>query len=167
MAQSSKLEFENFSQKIGELHGQINEIAEDDLGYLWFGTANGLYKYDGYTLEAFHHDAYDSTSISSRGVIDLEIDRKGRVWTSSIMGINLYERTTNTFRRYFPYGQRGEAKRQNIVRDLFVDADNVLWMAGHHTLVRFDEKPRQSFTEIRQRWRTRCKTDNSRDHASS
>lgn len=45
--------FEKFSNKEGFNQNTINAIDQDKYGFLWFGTPNGLIKYDGYEFETY------------------------------------------------------------------------------------------------------------------
>ena len=79
-AQENTYRFENISEVLGQLHFNINQFHEDQLGYLWIGTDDGLYRYDGYELEGYVHDPFDSTSLSSRSVHYIVEDHDGRLW---------------------------------------------------------------------------------------
>ena len=50
---SNQLKFEEFTSKDGLKHHSITEVYQDSKGYMWFGTYNGIYKYDGYTFKIY------------------------------------------------------------------------------------------------------------------
>ena len=138
-AQTTNFYFENFSTKNGVPHVSFNHILEDHLGFLWFATNSGLYRYDGYSLKAYRHDVHDTTSVSSPGVHFVSEDRFGRIWVSTMYGINLLDRRTGTFSRYLPHPSEVGFKGKNIIRDLLVDQDNRLFVLGNKNLYLFDE----------------------------
>ena len=57
------IRFEHLTTADGLSQSSINSMVQDRKGFLWFGTQNGLNKYDGYTFTVYHHDPDDSTSI--------------------------------------------------------------------------------------------------------
>ncbi|GAB1450000.1 two-component regulator propeller domain-containing protein [Draconibacterium sp.] len=64
IAGSKTLTFENISFNEGLSNLQINAICQDDLGYIWVGTARGLNRFDGFGMEQFFFLSNDSNSIS-------------------------------------------------------------------------------------------------------
>lgn len=76
-------------------------MLQDSKGYLWFGTANGLNRYDGYNFLVFSNNPTDSNSISDNGILALHEDKDGYIWIGTVEGIlNRYDRKTGVFKRY-------------------------------------------------------------------
>jgi ligand-binding sensor domain-containing protein len=61
-------------------------ILQDHLGYMWFGTQNGLVRYDGYDMKIYQPDSNDSLSISNRQIRAIYEDRSGNLWIGTGMG---------------------------------------------------------------------------------
>ncbi len=77
-------------------------ILQDSKGYLWFGTANGLNRYDGYNFQIFSNNPLDSTTISDNGIIAIHEDMKGYIWIGTSEGVlNKYNRKTGEFQRFY------------------------------------------------------------------
>lgn len=77
-------------------------MLQDSKGYLWFGTANGLNRYDGYNFKIFSNDPLDSTSISDNGIVSIMEDSEGYIWLGTVEGVlNRFDRKTGRFKRYF------------------------------------------------------------------
>ncbi|MCB0752794.1 MAG: hypothetical protein KDC52_15085, partial [Ignavibacteriae bacterium] len=76
-------------------------ILQDKLGYLWFGTANGLNRYDGYEFVVYTNLAKDSLSISDNEITSLYEDDEGFIWIGTAKGmLNKFDPKTETFRHY-------------------------------------------------------------------
>jgi signal transduction histidine kinase/sugar lactone lactonase YvrE/ActR/RegA family two-component response regulator len=59
---------------------QVTAIAQDRAGYLWFGTKDGLARFDGAAFEVHRHDPLDRHSLPGNGISALHVDRQGRLW---------------------------------------------------------------------------------------
>ena len=76
----------------------IRAIVQDDDGFMWFGSHDGLHKFDGYDFLSFRHDNNDASSLSSDMVSCLLIDRSGNLWAAtSGGGLNLFRESTQDF----------------------------------------------------------------------
>src|SRR5947209_5514517 len=76
-SQSPTLQFEHLTIELGLSHNFVMKIMQDHKGFLWFGTANGLNKYDGYRFKNYKFDPYDTTSLSKNQVLNLYEDKEG------------------------------------------------------------------------------------------
>ncbi len=83
----------------GLTNSQVKCITEDSLGYIWFGTNNGLFCYDTREIKQFKHTRYDSTSIPSNRINILFTDHSGRVWVGTNSGLCYYNRLQGGFIR--------------------------------------------------------------------
>src|ERR1700755_1929191 len=73
----------------------INAMLQDSTGYLWFGTADGLCRYDGYTFKTFRKKDGDSTSLPGNYIYKLAEDQQGRIWVGTLKdGIGCYDPAT-------------------------------------------------------------------------
>lgn len=72
--QYNNIRFKQLSIAEGLPHNTINAITQDNHGFIWFGTRNGLCRYDGYNINLFAHNEADtphSATISSRAYITI------------------------------------------------------------------------------------------------
>ncbi len=82
--------FERFSNKEGFNQNTINAISQDRYGFLWFGTPNGLIKYDGYEFETYTTQTKTNGTISSNHITSLFNDVDGVLWIGTNAGMNIY-----------------------------------------------------------------------------
>lgn len=79
----------------------ITEVVQDRTGFLWIGTREGLYQFDGQRFRHFQHEVQNPESISSNGVRGVFEDSRGRLWIHTINGgLNLLDRATWRFSRW-------------------------------------------------------------------
>jgi signal transduction histidine kinase/ligand-binding sensor domain-containing protein len=95
--QAPDYNFQRISVNEGLSQGSVRDILEDDLGYLWFATADGLNRYDGYEFHSYHHHGEDSTSIVSGDVQNLYKDSKRNIWITTEGGLSIYDRFKDNF----------------------------------------------------------------------
>ena len=108
---SQKLRFSKLTIDNGLSQGLITSIIQDDRGFMWFGTGNGLDRFDGYNFKVFIHSNLDSNSISSNLVTSLLNDKKGRIWVETFSGgLNCFNPVNQTF-FHFPF----KGSKPNVV----------------------------------------------------
>lgn len=136
--QFNNLKFENLDTFDGLSSSTCLEIFQDKEGYLWFGTIDGLNKYDGYEFEVFRAVLNDSKSISNNRINVITEDNEGNLWVGTSNGLNLFNKQTNNFIRINLYNQQLLANSsQKIINDLFYDSiNNTLWVATNNGVVK-------------------------------
>ena len=93
-------DYETISTAQGLSQGMVFDMLQDNEGFMWIATKNGLNRYDGYTFKVFTNDPYNSNSLSSNTIIKIFEDRKGRIWIGTEnAGLNIYNKKTGKFFR--------------------------------------------------------------------
>lgn len=98
--QPADLRFERFGLKEGLPNMSIQALYQDEEGYLWIGTWDGLSRYDGYGFENFHHRPFDSTSLSANDVKAIAEDGWGRLFVGMQGGLSRWDEQKQEFVRY-------------------------------------------------------------------
>jgi ligand-binding sensor domain-containing protein len=79
---------------------KAGQIAQDNQGFMWFGTQYGLNRFDGYNFKIFVHDPGNPGSLSGVFISALFKGRDGVLWVGSDQFLNKFDRATETFTRY-------------------------------------------------------------------
>lgn len=89
--------FERISNKEGFNQNTINYIEQDQYGFFWFGTPNGLIKFDGYEFKTINTQSKTNGNISSNYISKLYNDKNGILWIGTNLGVNLYIHSIEKF----------------------------------------------------------------------
>ena len=99
--QYNNVRFKQLSITEGLSHNTVNAISQDSKGFMWFGTRNGLCRYDGYNITRYFHEEGDSTTISHDFITKLYNDPcRNVLWISTEQGICKYNPQNEQFTRY-------------------------------------------------------------------
>lgn len=124
-----EIRFEHIGAKEGLSQGMVAAILQDHLGYMWFGTKDGLNKYDGQRFIIYRHDPSDSSSISDNYVFALFEDSKNRLWVGTReKGLNLFNRNENTFRHFKHEPGNPHSLSSNSITVMAEDSSGTLWI---------------------------------------
>ncbi len=108
--------------------GAIMAIKQDSVGFIWIGTQEGLFRFDGYEYLHFLSNPYQSSSLSYDVVSDLEVDQDGRLWIATDGGgLNLYQPNTQSFKQ-FNSRSHPDLILNNRIRSLYKDSQNNFWL---------------------------------------
>ena len=83
IAQKKQLEFDHFRTNQGLSQSNVLCILQDSKGFMWFGTREGLNKYDGYKFTVYKNDSKNKNSISGNFISSVIEDRKGNIWIAT------------------------------------------------------------------------------------
>ncbi|MDJ0840856.1 MAG: two-component regulator propeller domain-containing protein [Acidobacteriota bacterium] len=72
-------------------------VLQDQRGFMWFGTRDGLNRYDGYEFKIYRNRPDDPTSLSNNYIYTLFEDEEGIIWVGTRGGLNRFDRKTDTF----------------------------------------------------------------------
>jgi signal transduction histidine kinase/ligand-binding sensor domain-containing protein len=96
-SQAPEYSFQHIGVNEGLSQGSVRDILEDQLGFIWFATADGLNRYDGYEFHTYHHHGEDTTSIISGDVKKIFKDSRNNLWLTTESSLSKYESHKDIF----------------------------------------------------------------------
>jgi signal transduction histidine kinase/ligand-binding sensor domain-containing protein/CheY-like chemotaxis protein/AraC-like DNA-binding protein len=139
----SGLQFEHLSVQDGLSNNSVLCIGQDRQGFMWFGTADGLNKYDGYTFKQYRADPKaPKRSLQENYIREIFEDKKGNLWIGTT-GLHLLDRRTDTFTSYLVDSTK--FTYLNIALSIQEDQKGMLWFSAGGGLNRFDPE-KKTFT---------------------
>ncbi|HMB92738.1 MAG TPA: two-component regulator propeller domain-containing protein [Rhodothermales bacterium] len=127
-----------FERLDGLSHNTILSITQDQEGFLWIGTSDGLNRYDGYDFTAYRHVPGDSTSLSNNTIKAVLGDQAGHLWVGTDDGLHRLNRRTGQFVRY-ALRPDTTSSRQAIFQ-LLEDHAGRLWVGSSDGLYRYERQ---------------------------
>lgn len=143
-AQSFDIGFKHLTTDNGLTHDNIYAITKDKQGFMWFGTMNGLNRYDGSQVRAFTNQLNDSTSLQHNFITTLVCDDDGYLWVGSEGGVCRYSPHTEQF-QILNFPGKAQTTRANIAR---TNSDRV-FILRNSTIYELDTR-RQSVRAVKE-----------------
>lgn len=126
--------FQHLSLEHGLPHQVVTALAEDGDGFLWFGTQDGLARWDGYRFRVFRNNVAQTNTLPSNYVTALHADRHGDIWVG--MNDGQLMRYQRKFDQLETISTRVRGNVGSIAEDggggVWIAADSGLWRIGHH-----------------------------------
>ncbi len=126
---AQEIHFKHLTSDDGLSQNFISCIIQDQKGFMWFGTKDGLNRYDGHNFVVYQHDPFDSTTISDNFITSLFEDSRGYIWVGTLNGgLNIFEGETETF-HHILYGSRiSKTNNTDEVRSVIEDSKGNIWI---------------------------------------
>ncbi len=140
----NNLNFDFYSQENGLSNNQIHCIHQDKKGWMWFGTSQGVCRFDGYKFTVFKNDPEDSTSLKGNLVRTIFEDRKGQLWIGTENGgLNKFNREKENFQQLFYTGDNPLLKDATVT-SINEDSIGNLWVGTSTLLYRIENENKLS-----------------------
>ncbi|RCR70339.1 hybrid sensor histidine kinase/response regulator [Larkinella punicea] len=148
-ARAVPIRFKHLTTNEGLSQNNVTCILQDKRGFMWFGTQDGLNRFDGYTFTVYRNDPKKANSLSHNFIRALYEDHKGRLWVGTEDGgLNLFNRETDNFVSFQRTADKLNSLSHNQVISIAEDRQGMLWVGTYGGgLNRFDPT-RQSFTHF-------------------
>lgn len=130
----------------GLSNNAVVTIFQDNKGFMWFGTYDGLNRYDGYRFKIYRNKIGDSSSLTDNGIWTIDQDGASRLWIGGRKGVCLLHPFNDRFSTvsYVPTGKRRAEKLTDNIHVIRSDKKDVILIGTENNgLLRFgtDNRP--------------------------
>lgn len=123
----------------GLSQSRILSVLEDERGFMWFGTADGLNRYDGYSTKIFRNILNDSTTLPNNQINSMVEDNNGNLWIGTNNGVANFNPYTETSLSFPENDSVAIALGANIITACAIDNNNNIWCGtGGHGIFKID-----------------------------
>ena len=141
IAQPLSIRFQHLSVEQGLSANLLYAITQDNRGFMWLGTNEGLNRFDGKNVEVFRYKHGDKYSLPHNASNCLFTDSRGIVWIGTINGLAYYDEHSNSFRSFISNPKDNNSLPGNIINAISEDNRGLLWIGtGQDGLCSFDVK---------------------------
>jgi ligand-binding sensor domain-containing protein/CheY-like chemotaxis protein/nitrogen-specific signal transduction histidine kinase/AraC-like DNA-binding protein len=129
--ESDNFIFDHLTIDDGLSQSTVFAITKDANGYLWFGTRDGLSRYDSRSMKVYRNRKSDSKSLSANGIQCLFIDAYKTLWIGTSEGISIYHPEQDNFTQSKPNPDINQRLSGNHVSAIAEDKHGTVWVSTH------------------------------------
>ncbi len=140
--QTSSLVFEQIFLEHGLSQSIVKSILQDKEGFIYFGTEDGLNRFDGYTFTVMRNNPDDPNSLSYNDINSICIDAEGNIWIGTFnSGLNKYNPYTKKIITisHYDYNDTNTISHDNI-NSICADSSGIIWVGTDNGLNKFTPK---------------------------
>ncbi len=138
--ESHPMRFDHLTLDDGLSQSNVLTVLQDSDGFMWFGTEDGLNRYNGYEFEYFRRERGNPNALASDFIFDIQEDRHGNLWVATNGGgLSMLDRKSGAVKTYRHDGDDLNSISGNMLRRLHIDEQGIIWIATRGAgLNRFD-----------------------------
>lgn len=129
-----EMHFRHYDNRDGLSHNTVFCAIQDRSGFMWFGTNEGLNRFDGYTFKVYEYDSRDSLSLIQNRVNSMCEASDGTIWICTEDGVCTYHPETDSFH---PFRLTPEYMKPSYFLHIVEDEEHDLWMIQNNCFVRY------------------------------
>lgn len=137
------LRFDHLSLEQKLSQSAVHCMVQDSKSFMWFGTEDGLNRYDGYRFVVYRPEPGNPRSLSSTSITCMLIDRRDFFWIGTHCGLNRFNWDTENFERFLHNPDNPNSLSHNSIHCLFQDSAGNLWIGTQMGLNKFDPQKRE------------------------
>ncbi|MDZ7615091.1 MAG: two-component regulator propeller domain-containing protein [Flavobacteriaceae bacterium] len=126
---SQEIRFKHITSNDGLSQNTVLAITQDSDGFMWFGTKDGLNKYDGYSFTIYQNVPSDPKTIDSNYITALFTDSRGNLWVGTENGLlNRYDKGSDTFQRIGLPFTNSDGQNNYEIKDITEGKNGTIWV---------------------------------------
>src|SRR5271157_3062909 len=137
LIEGKDIRFTHYSTEQGLSENRVDHMLQDAQGFLWFGTYNGLNRFDGYRFQIYGPQANNPNSLGGVMIYSLFQDRSGALWIGVDQGLDRFDHISQKFTHFYPNAS-DPGSPSGHVEHTAQDRDGMLWLATRNGLDRLD-----------------------------
>ena len=145
VAQQNVSTFKQLTIDDGLSQNSVNCIHQDKHGFMWFGTQDGLNRFDGYSFKQFRTRKDHSNSLSNNYIWDIYEDENSILWIATFGGgLNSLNLVTGEINSFKPIPDNPMSFPSSRLFSITESPTGILWIGSNEGLIRFDKTTKQS-----------------------
>lgn len=118
--------------------------TQDQLGFLWIGTNDGLCRYDGSKFKIYRHEPDNINSISDNYVQNLHFDLEGNLWIMTADGLDFLDLKLDQIKRIIAQDAQGSVL-DNSPTDIAERSDGTLFISSYYSGISYKKKDENTY----------------------
>ncbi len=116
----------------GLSNNSVRTICQDKNGFIWFGTYDGLNRYDGYEFKVFRNKINNSSSLTENVITYIDVDIKNKIWVGTRHGLSVFDNLSDKFSQvyYSEYNKTNQLILTDVIRAIKADINNNIFIGG-------------------------------------
>lgn len=127
---------QQYTDEDGLSNGFVTSIIQDSLGFLWFGTANGINRFDGYNFKTYGREQ----GLSHINVWCLEFDQEGALWIGTSVGLNRLDPRTDEIQTFYRDSLTENSLSNNDIETIRVAINGEIWVGTNRGLSIYNQE---------------------------
>ena len=133
-AQQQHIQFKRLTINDGLSLSSVYCIFQDSKGFMWFGTEDGLNRYDGQSFTIFRNKSNNANSIAYKWIEQIFEDSNGKLWFASQGGLTHFDMRTEKFTQFTTLSDPTKRISNDTITQIFEDNNKTLWVGTKNGL---------------------------------
>ena len=131
--------FKNITIEEGLSQATVETIYQDSKGYMWFGTNDGLNRYNGYDFKVYRNEIGSKLSLTSNYIMKIVEDKNSNLWVVTLNGLNKLNSDRSEVTQYLDSDESGNLS-SNKLSDILITKDGKILISSYKGIDVYNEK---------------------------